>query len=85
MFSCLKCRTRDILCLRSQRDKENKKRTQTAMEDETKSEKKEAAAEDEPDPRLDFMFNYLQRSVRLKPDKWSKLLGNKESSVSNYL
>jgi hypothetical protein len=55
------------------------------MEDETKSEKKEAAAEDEPDPRLDFMFNYLQRSVRLKPDKWSKLLGNKESSVSNYL
>jgi hypothetical protein len=55
------------------------------MEEETKSEKKEAAAEDEADPRLEFIFNYLQRSVRLKPDKWTKLLGNKESAVSTYL
>jgi hypothetical protein len=54
-------------------------------EEETKSEKKGAAAEDEADPRLEFMFNYLQTSVRLKPDKWAKLLGNKESAVSIFL
>jgi hypothetical protein len=54
-------------------------------EEETKSEKKGAAAEDEADPRLEFMFNYLQRSVRLKPDKWAKLLGNKDSAVSIFL
>lgn len=54
-------------------------------EEETKSEKKGAAAEDEPDPRLEFMFSYLQTSVRLKLDKWTKLLGNKESAVSIFL
>jgi hypothetical protein len=54
-------------------------------EEETKSEKKAAAAEDEADPRLEFMFSYLQTSVRLKPDKWTKLLGNKESAVGIFL
>jgi hypothetical protein len=55
------------------------------MEEETNSEKKGTTAEDEADPRLEFMFNYLQRSVRLKPDKWTKLLANKESAVSIFL
>jgi hypothetical protein len=55
-----------------------------SVEEDAKSEKKGAAAEDEEDPRLEFMFSYLQTSVRLKPDKWAKLLGNKESAVSIF-
>lgn len=51
-------------------------------EEDAETENKGTTAEDEEDPRLEFMFSYLQTSLRLKPDKWAKLLGNKESSVS---
>jgi hypothetical protein len=51
------------------------------MEEDTTSDK-EAAVEDEEDPRLEFMFSYLQLSMQLKPDKWAKLIGNKELAVS---
>lgn len=51
-------------------------------EEDAETENKGTAAEDEEDPRLEFMFSYLQTSLRLKPDKWAKLLGNKESAVS---
>jgi len=53
-----------------------------SVEEDAESENKGMAAEDEEDPRLEFMFSYLQTSLRLKPDKWAKLLGNKESAVS---
>lgn len=54
------------------------------MAEDTKSDK-EQVAEDEDDPRLEFMFSYLQLSMHLKPDKWAKLLGNRELAVSNVL
>lgn len=55
---------------------------EVSVEEDAESENKGTAAEDEEDPRLEFMFNYLQTSLRLKSDKWAKLLGNKESAVS---
>ncbi|XP_069700803.1 dynein beta chain, ciliary-like [Periplaneta americana] len=51
------------------------------MASDSKGDKKGGAGggdDEEQDPRLDFMFEYLQRSLRLKPDKWAKLLANKE-------
>lgn len=31
------------------------------------------------DPRLDFFQDYVLRTFKVKPDKWSKLLGNEEA------
>jgi hypothetical protein len=54
------------------------------MEEDTKSDE-EAVVEEEEDPRLEFIFTYLQLSMQLKPDKWNKVLGNKELAVSTFL
>jgi hypothetical protein len=62
----------------------SKYREDISMEEDAKSETKGTAVEDEEDPRLEFMFSYLQTSLRLKPDKWAKLLGNKDSAVSVF-
>jgi hypothetical protein len=51
---------------------------------EDKKSDKDAVVEDEEDPRLEFMFSFLQLSMQLKPDKWAKLLGNKELAVSIF-
>lgn len=31
-----------------------------------------------PDPRLEFLGNYIQKSMKLKPEKWGRLLGTEE-------
>lgn len=33
------------------------------------------------DPRMDYIFDYLSRSLRIKLEKWQKLLGNEEMKV----
>lgn len=48
-----------------------------------KSKKGDEEEEEEEDPRLEFMFNYMMRSLRIKPDKWAKLLLSKEFGVSS--
>lgn len=39
----------------------------------------------EEDPRLDFISEYLTKTMRLKSDKWPKMIGNEEYRVSFIL
>ncbi|KAJ9598678.1 hypothetical protein L9F63_010627, partial [Diploptera punctata] len=62
------------------------------MGDDTKSTKStkskvEGEEEEEEDPRLEIIFSYLQRSLRVKPDTWAKLLKSKELGplVMNFI
>lgn len=40
-----------------------------------------------PDPRLDFLGGYIQKTMKLKPEKWSRLLATDElkAQVVDYL
>lgn len=31
-----------------------------------------------PDPRLEFLGSYVQKSMKLKPEKWARLLGTED-------
>lgn len=31
-----------------------------------------------PDPRLDFLGGYVQKTMKLKPEKWSRLLATED-------
>lgn len=53
---------------------------------------KKGAASDDSDPRLDFLERYVTKSLRLKSDKWQKMLSIEDYKVlleiiihSNYL
>jgi hypothetical protein len=54
-------------------------------EDDSSNKEEATTEEDKEDPRVDFMFSILQRSMQIKPDKWTKLLENKDLSVSIFL
>lgn len=41
--------------------------------------------ENDGDPRLEFISNYATKSLRLKSDKWPKMVGNEEHMVSNLV
>lgn len=51
-----------------------------AMGDEKKANKPED--EDEEDPRLEFMFNYFSKSMKIKQERWNKLIANEEFLVN---
>lgn len=38
----------------------------------------------EEDPRLEFIISYLLKSLRLKSDKWQKLMGTEDNRVSIF-
>lgn len=38
--------------------------------------------EDEEDPRLEFLFNYLSKSMKIKQERWNKLLATEEFHVN---
>lgn len=38
----------------------------------------------EEDPRLEFITSYLLKSLRLKSDKWQKLMGTEDNKVSIF-
>ncbi|XP_049855418.1 dynein beta chain, ciliary-like [Schistocerca gregaria] len=44
------------------------------------SEAKEEKKDDDEDPRLDFIFAYLARSLRIKSEKWTKMLSNEDTN-----
>ena len=52
------------------------------MGTETEEVKKEAAPGAADDERLDFIFEYLSKSLRLKQDKWAKMMANEDLRVS---
>lgn len=45
-------------------------------------DKKGGGDSTEEDPRLDFICEYLVKTMRLKSDKWPKMMGNEEYRVS---
>lgn len=47
-------------------------------------EKKDDEKKDE-DPRLEYMFNYLTHSRKLKIDRWTKMLAHAEYKVISFL
>ena len=58
------------------------------MAEDTKSTKSKAegdGAEEEEDARLELLFEYLRRSLGIKPDMWAKLLKSKDFGVSHFL
>lgn len=38
--------------------------------------------EEKPDLRLEFIWNQLMKTMRLKQEKWNKLMGTEECRVS---
>lgn len=48
------------------------------MSDEKKEEKKK---DDGVDERFEFIQNYLSKSIRLKSDKWGKMMSTDEYKV----
>lgn len=52
------------------------------MGTETEEVKKEVAPGAAEDERLDFIFEYLSKSLRLKQDKWAKMMANEDLRVS---
>lgn len=53
----------------------------TSSTTSTTSTKKDRKGDDE-DERLEFLLNYLTKSMRLKQDKWNKMIGTEEYKVS---
>lgn len=50
-------------------------------EDEDKTKKKDKTEDDE-DERLEFILNYLTKSMRMKQEKWNKMITIEEYKVS---
>ena len=46
---------------------------------------KKGGGDPDEDPRLDFISEYLIKTMRLKSDKWPKMVGNEENRVSFFL
>lgn len=42
-------------------------------------------ADDDEDPRLVYISSYLLRSMKLKNDKWNKLMNTDEYVVSSFI
>lgn len=38
--------------------------------------------QDDEDPRLEFFLNYLVKSIKLKQDKWNKMMATDEYRVN---
>lgn len=53
-------------------------RTHTKMSEEPKPKKKE-------DPRVDIISNYVLKTMRLKAEKWQKLMSTEELKVKYIL
>lgn len=51
------------------------------MPDDKKEEKKK---DDGSDERIEFILNYLAKAIRLKSDKWAKMIQTEEYKVRNY-
>lgn len=49
-------------------------------DDKKKEEKKKEEGEDE---RLEYILNYLVKSMRMKMDKWTKMISTDEYKVSS--
>lgn len=50
-------------------------------EDDEKAKKKDKTDDDEDD-RLEFILNYLTKSMRMKQEKWNKMIAVEEFKVS---
>lgn len=56
-------------------------------EEETASQagdRKKAAEGDDEDSRLEFLLAYLTKSLRMKQEKWTKMMQAEENKVSTF-
>lgn len=44
--------------------------------------KKEEEKDEKEDPRLEYIFNYLSKSMKIKQERWNKLLATEEYLVN---
>lgn len=56
------------------------------MEDkkDKKDEKKDKKGDADEDLRLEFLLNYLTKTLRMKMEKWMKMITTEEYSVSLF-
>lgn len=47
------------------------------------SQKTKVAEGDDEDPRLEFLLMYLTKSLRMKQEKWTKMMQAEENKVSS--
>lgn len=52
------------------------------MDEDDEKAKKKDKAEDDDDERLEFILNYLTKSMRMKQEKWNKMIAIEEYKVS---
>lgn len=52
------------------------------MADDDEKAKKKEKGEDDEDERLEFVLNYLTKSMRMKQEKWNKMIAIEEYKVS---
>lgn len=53
------------------------------MGDEKKEKKGDE--EDDVDARLEYLMNYLMKSMKIKPDRWVKMMALEENKVRRSL
>lgn len=53
-------------------------------DDDKKKEEKKKEKEEGEDERLEYILNYLIKSMRMKMDKWAKMISTEEYKVRTF-